>query len=283
MTSYPPTYFSKTTGTLEQLVLATVTQSLVNKDYVLNIIRDFTRGSINWNVVLSATESDTPQAYLNLDLTFPLIPFDRQMLTDSPSFDRRVASMNALSIDQTSLPQEPTYTEKSYPAQLAAYLSVDDDQNTLERRLMALVLHARNVQNWIARWNHWAGEWFIAQYYPANNVFRPYNFPTLVEIEVIRDAMIDELTDGIIYQPVPIPLAEAVNYRPIAVNPGNVRAEMEVLNNDPGGSDPAAISSTLPAQELLKSLTDQYSGFAGNTSDPTIPATPEESPTLPDC
>jgi hypothetical protein len=277
MTTYPLSYFDKTPGTLEQLVLATITQSLANQDYVLAIIRDFTTGSIEWNVTVDAVGSDNPTANLNMSLTFPTMPFDRQSLTDASSFDRRIASVNSLDIDTLSLPQKSSYPLNSYPVELPNYLSIVDAQNTLERRLMALIIHTRNVQNWIERWNRCASHWMLITYLSATNPRR-----TLGDVELERDNLLLELTDGFSYQPLPVDIFADGYLTPSQINPGNARAEIDTLNN--GSIDDPALSQLPVSQTLLVELKQQLeNNFANNAAEYAPINIPSESPSLPDC
>jgi hypothetical protein len=293
MTTTPINYFDKVPGTLEQLVLAVITQKLINRDYVPGLLEtDFTSNAITYSVTSNSGDNNSNTANLAISLTFPTVPYARQILVDKEGFDKRVMSINSLNIDTLSLPQKHAYPLKSFPAQLPAYLNQAVPQNILERRLMALCLHIRNYRNWVQRWNIIAVQWQFAKYQAHWNIDPNTFYETLplVEIELLRDALILELSTGIKYVKIPVLSLEArlpSSSSPIVGSPNSAQQLIEFLNPeiqaDPANENQSPLSSQL-LEDLFQAAksNDSNNGFSLPSSDPQA-NTPTEKPTLPNC
>ena len=280
MTTTPLNYFDKVPGTIEQLVLGVITQKLINQDFIPDLLKtDFTTNAIDWNVAIDSDEGLSINGNLSLSMTFPTLPYERQILTDRDTFDKRVMSINSLSVDTLSLAQKPNYPIKSTEPKLPDYLSEAVSENILERRLIALCLYIRNYLNWIDRWNICASQWILATYW--NQVSTTLS---LAEIEARRDDLLLELASGCKYVVSPV---DSYIYptKPIALgNPSSAKALTEYFTE--GSGDPAGGSSASPlSSNLLDSLVEasnsNFSSSRFSTDTPT--KAPEEEPTLPNC
>jgi hypothetical protein len=295
MTTTPLNYFDKVPGTIDQLVLAVITQKLINQDYVPELLRtDFTSNSVSYSVTSDSGDNGTNNASLAISITFPTLPYARQILVDREGFDKRVMSINSLNIDTLSLPQKPDYPIKSFPAQLPEYLSQSVPDNILERRLMALCLHIRNYRNWVQRWNNLASQWQFAKYQThwnvdPNIIYSVYETLPLIEIERLRDGLLLELTTRIKYQKI-LPLDVIATFptsQPIVGNPKSAQELIQFLivaeSSDPANENQSPLSSQLLDDlfEAAKS-NDSNNGFSLPNSDPQL-STPTEKPTLPNC
>jgi hypothetical protein len=295
MTTTPLDYFDKVPGTLEQLVLGVITQKLINQDYLPDLlVTDFTTNAINWSVTADSGDSLSIGASLSLSLTFPTLPYERQILTDRDSFDKRIMSINALSADTLSLPQKPNYPIKSTPAKLPKYLSEAVPENILERRLMALCLHIRNYLNWIERWNTVAIQWRFAKYSAhwntnPNITYPVYDTIPLAELERQRDDLLSELASAATFKQLPSFNITAI--LPAIAASGNPATAKELINFFGGAemlTDPGNDSSPPLSTSLLKELEDAAQGnksnnqFSSNSPDAPTQKQPEV-PTLPNC
>lgn len=284
MTTTPLDYFDKVPGTLEQLVLGTITQKLINRDYIpSSLATDFTTNAINYAVTLDSGDNLSIDGSLSLSLTFPIIPFERQILVDKESFDLRIMSLNSLNIDTLSLPQKPDYPVKSVLAQLPEYLSLDVPQNILERRLMALCLHIRNYLNWIDRWNNLANYWILDVYQQTPSISYP-----LAEIEADRDALLLELQDGIVYRSIPPNRFYIAPPEPPLNDPGTAEEIIDFFSGDSGSSDPgnsgtgSSFSSSM-LDAIREIIEPAGGGFSLDIPDLSLSGGGTETPTLPDC
>ena len=296
MTTTPLDYFDKTEGTLEQLVLAVITQKLINQDYVPDLLRtDFTNNSVSYSVTSDSGDNGTNDTNLAISLTFPTVPYARQILVDKEGFDKRVMSINSLNVDTLSLPQKPDYPIKSFPAQLPEYLSEPVPENILERRLMALCLHIRNYRNWVQRWDALANQWQFAKYQThwnvdPNIIYPVYETLPLIEIERLRDNLLAELNTGIKY--VKVESFEVTATFPVSgSSSGDPRSAQELIKfliSGEASSDPANENQSPLSSQLLDDLTQAVNssgssgGFSLPSQDPQI-NTPTEKPTLPNC
>jgi hypothetical protein len=280
VTTTPLDYFDKTPGTLEQLVLGVITQKLINRDYIHeSLATDFTTNAISYAVTLDSGDNGAIDGNLSLSLTFPTIPFERQILVDKSSYDLRILSLNSLNIDTLSLPQKPDYPAKSVLAQLPEYLSLDVPDNILERRLLALCLHIRNYLNWIERWNNVANYWIMNT---VSGVF--YSTYPLADIEADRDALLVELASGVTYKIIP---PDRIYYPPPSPPEGNPSTAQELIVDfaSTGISDPASGNGSSLSSDLVDALlsaSQSSGGFGGNQPD-SPDSQPNEVPTLPNC
>lgn len=299
MTTTPLNYFDKTKGTLEQLVLAVIVQKLINRDYVPELLRtDFTSNSVSYSVASDSGDNGTNNASLAISITFPTVPYARQILVDKEGFDKRVMSINSLNIDTLSLPQKPNYPLKSFPAQLPTYLNQSVPENILERRLIALCLHIRNYLNWVQRWNILAQQWRFAKYQTHWNVDPNITYPVyetlpLIEIERLRDDLLLELSTGIKYKKI-LPLDIVARFPTSQAIVGNPKSAQELILflNDGELSDPANENQSPMSSRLLEELTEAVNSsgssvsggiFGGSPKSEPQDNTPKEEPTLPNC
>jgi hypothetical protein len=281
MTKYTLSWLDKVPGIVEQLFLATLAQEIANQDYIHPaILTNFTADSVQWNLAVNYG-SDINQ--IDLTYQFVLDTFARQAVLDSPTLDRRVSSVNSLHIDEISLVTKSAYPQQSFPVRnLPIYLSTDNVENTLERRIVWLLLQIAAIENWINRWNNCTINWLSRVY--DNLSFKPF-LPSLAEIELTRDNLIIELNTG-------IKLAELFgNYGFTVVGEGTIgtedidgaQSELAYLSN--GASDPANEVANL-SSGLLSQLKEQLAEYANEFGAENPEATlfsKSESATLPDC
>jgi hypothetical protein len=295
MTTTQLDYFDKTPGTLEQLVLGVVTQKLINRDYVPELLRtDFTSNSVSYSVTSDSGDNGTNNANLAISITVPTVPYARQILTDKEGFDKRVMSVNSLNIDTLSLPQKPDYPIKSFPAQLPEYLDQAVPENILERRLMALCLHIRNYRNWVQRWNALATQWRFVKYQAhwnvnPNIIYPVYETLPLIEIERLRDDLLLELSTRIKFKKI-VPFDIVATFPisgSVVGDPSSAQELIEFLNNGEV-SDPANENQSPLSSQLLDDLyeaaqsNESNNGFSLPSSEPQFNI-PDEKPTLPNC
>jgi hypothetical protein len=284
MTKYTLSWLDKVPGITEQLLLTTIAQELANQDYVHPaILTDFTANSVKWNMVLDSGGS----ASIPLTYQFVLDTFARQSLLDSTStLDRRISSVNSLHIDEVSLTTKSAYPQQSFPVRnLPTYLSTDNVENTLERRIVYLLLQIMAIQGWIGRWNSCVNNWLARVHIDFLIQATNPNLPTLVEIELARDNLIAELNTGIkLSSPIfsfGIALEIGISYG--AEDITGAQSELAYLNG--GTLDPAnevtKLSSGLLSQ-LKEQLQEYENQFGGIPSESPVNVK-SESPTLPDC
>jgi hypothetical protein len=280
MTQYTLSWLDKVPGIVEQLFITTLAQEMANQDYIHPaILTNFTADSVQWNLAVNSDGTNQ----IDLTYQFVLDTFARQAVIDSPTLDRRVSSVNSLHIDEISLVTKSAYPQQSFPVRnLPTYLSTDNVENTLERRIVWLLIQIAAIENWINRWNNCAINWLSRKY--DNLSVKPL-LPSLVEIELTRDNLIIELNTG-------IKLAELFgNYGFTVVGEGTIgtedidgaQSELAYLSN--GASDPANEVANL-SSGLLSQLKEQLTEYANQFGDENPEATlfpKSESPTLPDC
>lgn len=280
MTKYTLSWLDRAPGIVEQLFLCTVAQEMANSDYIHPaILTNFVADSVRWNLAVNSNGDNQ----IELTYQFVLDTFARQSILDSPTLDRRVSSINSLHIDEISLVTKPAYPQQSFPVRnLPTYLSTDNVENTLERRIVWILLQIAAIENWIDRWNNCTINWLARVHDIFDN--KPL-LPSLIEIELTRDNLITELNTR-------INLAELlVNYGFTIVSEGSVGAEditgaqseLEYLSQ--GASDPANEVANL-SNGLLAQLREQlaeYGNEFGNESPEATLSPKSESPTLPDC
>lgn len=281
MTKYTLSWLDRVPGIVEQLFLSTVGQEIANRDYIHpSILTNFVADSVQWNL---AVNSDG-DSQIEVSYQFQLDVFARQSMLDSPTLDRRISSVNSLHIDEISLVTKSAYPQQSFPVRnLPTYLSTDNVENTLERRIVWLLLQIAAIENWINRWNNCTVNWLSRVY--DNLSVKPL-LPSLAEIELVRDNLIIELNTG-------IKLAELFgNYGFTAVGEGTTigteditgaQSESDYLSN--GAIDPANEVANL-SDGLLSQLREQLQEYSNQFGDENPEATlfsKPESPTLPDC
>ena len=291
MTTYPQSFFTPTTGILEQLTLAAIAQSIANRSFLPgNVQTDFVKNSVNIAINGDANHLSSEGA-LSIDLQFITFSFDRQCLISKGGLDRRIASYNSTAIDEIAITRERTYPQQSFPViNLPEYLTSDTDPNNiLERRILVLCLQALAVQRWIDRWNECAKDWFNRKYLPkiSNDILK---VPSLIKIEAIRDALLLELTTGIDYDIADVKVFSdsQLGIAP-ATEPGTAQEETTYLSG--GSGDPLIIAENsggggYMSSGLVKQLEEALAENAlfgngniyyGGSSSPT------EKPTLPNC
>jgi hypothetical protein len=279
MTKYTLSWLDRTPGIVEQLFLATIAQEMANQDYIHPaILTNFTAESVQWNLAIN---SDSDANQIDLTYQFVLDTFARQAVLDSPTLDRRVSSVNSLHIDEISLVTKSAYPRQSFPVRnLPVYLSTDNAENTLERRIVYLLLQIAAIQNWIYRWNECVVNWLSRTYSELS--FNPL-LPSLAEIELTRDNLIIELNTGIklVSLPYSYGFTQATNPDVGAEDITGAQSELSYL----GASDPANEVANL-SNGLMSQLKDQLSEYASQfgADNPEAPLfSKPESPTLPDC
>jgi hypothetical protein len=279
MTKYTLSWLDKAPGIVEQLLLATVAQEMANRDYVpLAILTNFVSNSIQWDFTL-----DTDASAITLNYQFVLDTFARQSMLDSPTIDRRISSINPLHIDEISLVTKSAYPQNSFPVRnLPLYLSTDNVENTLERRICWTLIQIAAIENWINRWNTCVINWLSRTYDQLS--FKP-QLPSLAEIEATRDNLIIELNTGIKLSE----LFGSYGFTPIGESPINAddvsgaQAELSYLSN--GASDPANEVANLSnglLSQLKEQLQEYNNQFGAENPEATL-FSKSESPTLPDC
>jgi hypothetical protein len=281
MTKYTLSWLDRVPGIVEQLFLSTVAQEMANRDYIHPaILTNFVADSVQWNLAVNSDGENR----IELSYQFQLDVFSRQSMLDSPTLDRRISSVNSLHIDEISLVTKSAYPQQSFPVRnLPTYLSTDNVENTLERRIVWLLLQIAAIENWINRWNNCTVNWLSRVY--DNLSVKPL-LPSLAEIELVRDNLIIELNTG-------IKLAELFgNYGFTVVGEGTTigteditgaQSESDYLSN--GAIDPANEAANL-SDGLLSQLREQLQEYANQFGDESPEATlfsQSESPTLPDC
>lgn len=274
MTTYPINYFDGTEGILEQLLLAVIAQKLANKEYKQGLLdTGFVENSIDYNVTLDSVENGEMVATLNLSLTFPTMPYERQILADSDDFSRRIMSVNTAHISNSFLPRKATYPQRSLTPILPAYLNTASNENSLERRIFSLAYSMRNVLNWIARWNSCAQGLHIARFFTTGTIQQNFN----AYYAPIKSALDLELVNGFTFAPIPVnPLI--IPPAPVQIGVSGEPGTFSELAAEFGVSDPYSNSDN--ASKLSEGLLAQLT--SSPQQDPTTPD-PVEQTSLPDC
>jgi hypothetical protein len=289
MTAYPSTYFDGVTGLLEQLTLAVVSQKLINRGYLPdNLQTDFVSKSVDYKVVSDSTESYS-EAYLQIDVTLPSIPYDARVLaTAGTDITTRAISLNTQSVASLGLSRESNYLQKSFTAKCPAYLQDFTSANylitnTLERRIYSLCIQILAYKRWELAYNRIVDMMVIRDRIDAMGLLGPtvLNLPSAGGLEDMRQALITELASPTALRlrgiQEPFVLKTAVG----AVVGGASGGSAQELGNFFGGDDPA--SSDRLSSSLLNLL--ESTGAASPFGTPSDGGSPKqnESPILKDC
>lgn len=281
MTSYGENFFDKTTGIIEQLVLAVIFQHKANQNYIPRALEtDFTQNAVTWDVSIDSGNSAN-LGTLNISVTLPTVPYDATILQDRTDISQRIASINPTAIDGLPVTTATDYEIKSFPVlNLPAYLEDFSSPtyqitNLLERRIMALSIQAIAVQSWVNRWNATAGEWIFRTYYPT-----AVGVPSLVAIEAKRDALLDELTNGIPLTAIATAPVFSLSSLVSSGDPSNAQELENFLGGDDPGNESTYVSGSL--LDLLNSSNSGANAF-GEPADSPASNLKSEEPTLSDC
>jgi hypothetical protein len=289
MTTYPSTYFDGVTGLLEQLTLAVVSQKLINRSYLPdNLQTDFVSKSVDYRVVVDNSES-YGEAYLQIDVTLPTIPYDARVLaTADTDITTRALSLNAQSVASLGLSRENSYLGRSFPAKCPAYLEDFTSANhlitnTLERRIYSLCIQILAYKRWELAYNRIAEMMVVRDRIDALGLLAPtpLNLPSAAGLEDMRQALIGELatTDALTLRGIQEPfILRTAN---IGAGTGGGGGSAQELGNFFGGDDPA--SSDRLSSSLLNLL--ESTGAASPFGAPSDGGSPKqnESPILKDC
>jgi hypothetical protein len=289
MTTYPSTYFGGVTGLLEQLTLAVVSQKLINRSYLPdNLQTDFVSKSVDYRVIVDNSES-YGEAYLQIDVTLPTIPYDARVLaTADTDITTRALSLNAQSVASLGLSRENSYLGRSFPAKCPAYLEDFTSANhlitnTLERRIYSLCIQILAYKRWELAYNHIVEIMVIRDRIDAMGLLAPatLNLPSAAGLEDMRQELLTELANPNALPLRGIPEPFVLKYVVGAAGGGTSGGSAQELGGFFGGDDPA--SSDRLSSSLLNLL--ESTGAASPFGTPSDGGSPKqnESPILKDC